>query len=468
MTRYSSGQTSIGFNYGRGGYTKTKSKKYDYYGEDYYSSGNYNSGWSWGNFNLGTIEDDDNKDLYIKGSESYFTPKSDEIGLKIDYKKNTKKNRDLIKEMSRFFYYKMVEDEDYFDERFATPELLSEDEMETLSHKKSYYKDLWDKFIPGVSPLEKALAVFQQLYDEKEEKGEASEKSLEKKIAGIEFDDRVYNDPIYNEMLDTNSFGQQNKVEILNKISLVMDFGSEFKVEKEVEEKIVANSSIITKKIMRDYSQLHNVELYQRLMPNFNIKLLTKDLIVNVPVDRTEHKQKIIILLDYSGSMSYREKQIWVVAVLVDRLKYAMKEEAEIYFSYYSSKISELSFTHIYDRKTALAFLGTFSTNPNGGDTAFGVMVNHIKDEIEINKKLCNLKIDLSEEKPEILGIADGQDSVKVKELKYKTNAITLVDHENDELKQLCLNQEGKYIFINHKEIKSYNKHGNQVTQLKK
>ena len=210
--------------------------------------------------------------------------------------------------MSRFFYYKMMEDNQYFDERFDTPELLTEQEMETLSIKKSYYQDLWDKFVPGISPLEKAMSVFKQLYDETE-KGGAPEASLEKAISMMEFDERVYNDPIYNEILDTNLFGQKNKIDILNKISLVMDFGSEFKVEKEVEEKIVANSSIITKKIMRDYSQLHNVELYQRLMPTFNLKLLTKDLIVNVPVDRTEHKQKIIILLDYSGSMSCDDKQ---------------------------------------------------------------------------------------------------------------------------------------------------------------
>ena len=93
MNRYDRGQTSIGFNYGRSGYTKTKSKKYSYYNEDYYSSGTYNSGWSWGNFGGSNFEDDDDKDLYIKSSESYFTPKSDEIGLKIEYIQNTKKNQ---------------------------------------------------------------------------------------------------------------------------------------------------------------------------------------------------------------------------------------------------------------------------------------------------------------------------------------------------------------------------------------
>ena len=83
-------------------------------------------------------------------------------------------------------------------------------------------------------------------------------------------------------------------------------------------------------------------------------------------------------------------------------------------------------------------------------------------------KKLCNLNVDLSEDKPEILGIADGQDSVKVKDFGYKTNAISLVDNENEELKQLCLDQEGKYIYINYNSIRSYNKHGKTITNLKK
>ena len=62
--------------------------------------------------------------------------------------------------------------------------------------------------------------------------------------------------------------------------------------------------------------------MYQKLFPNFQSKLLTKDLVVNVPVERTEKKQKIIIILDFSGSMDDREKQDWVNALLIDRFRY--------------------------------------------------------------------------------------------------------------------------------------------------
>jgi uncharacterized protein with von Willebrand factor type A (vWA) domain len=212
---------------------------------------------------------------------------------------------------------------------------------------------------------------------------------------------------------------------------------------------------------MRDYSQLHNVDLYQRLMPTFDLKLLTKDLIVNVPVDRTEHKQKIIIMLDYSGSMNEREKQEWVVAVLVDRLRYAMKEEAEIFFSYFTHDVARLKFTHIYNKQTALAFWTTFSTCPNGGDTALGAMVNRVKECID-NGFLHNLNVDLRQDKPEILAINDGNDSVKTSGFTYKTNAISLM-RENEELKRLAIANDGKYVYIDTTHLKTYNKGGSHT-----
>ena len=111
----------------------------------------------------------------------------------------------------------------------------------------------------------------------------------------------------------------------MNNLSLVGQFGSEFKVEKEISEKIVANSDQYSKLIMRDYSQFFMMDLYQKMFPNFATKFLTKDLTVNVPVDRKEQIQKIIILLDFSGSMDSYDKQVWVNAILIDRFKYVMK-----------------------------------------------------------------------------------------------------------------------------------------------
>lgn len=53
-----------------------------------------------------------------------------------------------------------------------------------------------------------------------------------------------------------------------------------------------------------------------------------------------------------------------------------------------------------------------------------------------------------------------GQDSVKTNKFTYKTNAISLVDHENDELKQLCIDTKGKYVYITKKETRMYSEGG--------
>lgn len=62
------------------------------------------------------------------------------------------------------------------------------------------------------------------------------------------------------------------------------------------------------------------------------------------------------------------------------------------------------------------------------------------------NKKLFNLDIDLSHEKPEILIICDGNDSVKTN-VNWKTNAIAL-SQDNKELEMLCKDSGGKYVSI--------------------
>ncbi len=282
---------------------KRKSSYYDDYDDSSYKGGSgYSSNWSWGTWGGSSLSEDDDKDLYIKNHESYFTPKNEDFERRLKYSSNTKPNRDLIKEMSRFFYYRMLDEPKYFDDKYDDPSRLTEKELSEFEQKKSYYSDLWDKEIPGISPLEKALFVFSKLEESAGEgKKEYTPNMVKDAISGIKVDNEVYADPIYNELLDINEFSKKYKSKILDKISLIKNLGSEFKIQKEVEEKIVANSSVIVKKIMRDYSQMFSVEMYQRLMPDFPIKLLTKNLVVNVPVDRTDHKQKIIFLVDYSG-----------------------------------------------------------------------------------------------------------------------------------------------------------------------
>ena len=366
-------------------------------------------GWSkssWSNFSFVVDFEDDNANLYVKDPINYLTPTSKEIKKKVTAKKQ--ESIDMIKELARLCYFKMIDEtDDYIADQFKG---LSSEEMQSYQSKKDLYDSVLDQYIPGFTPLEQAVAIFLKMKEQKyDEDGEPIDDDDDVDMTkGLDFDRTIYNDPTINEQLELNELSKERKMEIMNHLSLVGQFGSEFKVEKEISEKIVANSDQYSKMIMRDYSQFFMMDLYQKMFPNFATKFLTKDLTVNVPVDRKEQIQKIIILLDFSGSMDEHEKQIWVNAILIDRFRYVMKGEAEVFFSYFVQDPEQLDFQHIKNREDVIKFWQTFSNEPNGGGTEVGDMVEYIAAEISCGK-LCNLDVDLSEEKPEILIINDGQ-----------------------------------------------------------
>lgn len=444
-----------------------RTNRYD--DDDYYYNSKKKSykSWSWGCFGTFSFEEDDDRNLLVKSCEGYYTPTNDTIRSELRSYHTTSKNCEVVKDLSRFFYYRMIDEKDFWIDEVKDPENIPEKYANDYAFKSQLFEPLWDKFIPGDTPLQKAVNVFKQLMDKKEphrkNEKELNQKDLE---STIEFHEEIYQDPDINELLNANLLASKDKFKMLNYISLLKDLGTEFKVEKEIDEKIVANSRLVTQKMMRDYSQIVNVEMYQRMLPTFQQKFLTKDLTVNVPIDRTEKKQKIIILLDFSGSMRSGDKQQWVTSILVDRLSYVMKEEAEVFFSYFVHEPDDLNFFHLYDRKSVLDFWRIFSNHPNGGDTNIGGMVNYIKNEIE-QKRLHNLNVDLSADKPEILVIHDGQDSVKTNQFTYKTNAITMLDGVNEQLKKLCINNDGKYVYINDtRTVDTYSKAGKQTLKI--
>lgn len=427
----------------------------DYYGSRYAptytpkkSTGGWKSkygggGWSksgWSSFSFSWGNEDNNDDLYVKDPVTYLTPTTSEIRKKVHAPKQT--SIDTIKELARVCYFKMIDEKDYVAEQFID----SEDGEHQM--RKVLYDSIFDQFIPGFTPLEQAISIYLKMkrgkeHSEQEDDDDDDKLDMKK---GLDFDRELYSDPHINEQLDLNELSKNRKMEIMNHLSLVGQFGSEFKVEKEISEKIVANSDEYTTMIMRDYSQIHMMNLMQKVYPNFRSKFLTKDLVVNVPVDRKEQIQKIIIILDYSGSMDYDQKQIWVNAILIDRFKYVMKGEAEVFFSYFVNSTDDLHFQHIKDREDVIKFWQTFSNDPNGGMTEVGDMVEHISNEIQ-SGRLCNLGVNLSEEKPEILVINDGQDSIGTDKFPYKVNAVSLMSFSN-ELKDLCLNTGGKQIEV--------------------
>jgi hypothetical protein len=447
---YGSGYSYGSDSYGYGSYGKSKSKSYS-----------YGSDWDyWGSYGYESQDDDD--DLVVREPENYATPSSRDIQAKIDVWK--KGATDQIKELARICYFKMIDEKDYFKPEYADFDKLSEDNKAAMETKKELYDQIFDTYIPGFTPLEQAIAIYKQMqkeakYQEADDKGEDSDVL---KPCTLDFDREVYTDPNINDQLELNEHSKTRKMSVLDKVSIIGDLGTQFKVEKEIDEKIVSNSDIYSKKMMRDYAQIAQVDLYQKLFPNFPVKLLTKDLVVNVPVDRKEQKQKIIIIIDFSGSMCDNFKQDWVNAIMIDRLKYVLKGEAEVFFSFFVHKPEDMHFQHIHDRETVMKFWQSFSNEPSGGTTQVGKMVERIAADIA-EGRLLNLDIDLSQEKPEILVINDGQDDINTKAFPYKVNAICL-DEQNNQLKDLCIETKGKQVFVDSKDhVIAYSETGEEI-----
>jgi hypothetical protein len=444
------------------------------YGETYSSYGSgrtrytpRKTSWSrssWSSYSFAAVFEDNNSDLMVKDPVSYITPTRIEIKKKVSsiWREEA---IDTIKELARVCYYKMMDEKNYLREDLANWDNLDDDVKSTYSQKKELYDSIYDKFIPGYTPLEQAVAIFLQLQKKTAGKqpGKRDDDQEVDMQQSLGFNRELYSDPTIDEQLKFNELSKERKMEIMNKISIIGDLGTQFKVEKEVDEKIVANSDQYVKKIMRDYSQFHMIDLYQKMFPNFKSKFLTKDLTVNVPVDRKEQKQKIIILLDYSGSMDYEEKQIWVNAILIDRFRYVMKGEAEVFFSYFVERTENLKFFHITNREEVIQFWQVFSNAPDGGTTEIGDMVNYVADQVINHRRLHNLDIDLSEEKPEILIINDGQDKVDSEKFPYKVNAISLMQF-SEELKDLCVATGGKQVRVEENDVvTAYSKQGEQI-----
>ena len=403
----------------------------------------------------------DEKPLFIKDNEWYYTPT---LGYSTSILNNNNMNYvkpEFFQELTRFFSHQMMWNKDYIDDSFKDLSQFDEQQQEKLSKKADFYEGLYNEYIPGYTFIEKALFLLQYM---KEVAGQNNPEEFMETSNPSQQDDFMkemrdnlpgkgeWENPNIQKLKenrkDLNDF--KKNLNFLRRIAKVETFGKSFEVKKKITDKRVHNAPKTKQKRLTHFEDIMRSPLYQKMLPDYEIRLAQKTLITNVPVKPETKKQKIIILIDDSGSMNENFKKEWVYAVVANRLQYAMVKECEVFISLFLTEgtMKHYKFTHIYDEQSALEFWKTFNFNPGGGDTKVGYVINAIEKEILDNKKLYNLNVDLSHERPEILIVNDGNDTVKTS-VNWKTNAIT-ISQENDQLRALCEDTGGSYISFNY------------------
>lgn len=482
--------------YGGSYYNNNYRNNYHHGHNEFYGNyGNAYGGWSWGSYSslLSDNDSEDKENDFIKAQPAYLTPTSSKIDRRLGFQ--PPEVVDLVRNLSKFFFARAIDDKDYVNDFWKDDAKLDDSQKSYKEEWGKIYDKYWDIKVPGDLPLDKAIYVVKEVF-----KTQGSEQCSAKVIEQwmekneLKIDDEIYADPVINELMDSNDFTKYNKLEILDKLSLMKSFGSNFKIEKEIEPIEVYNNTQTHNRNLRNYNELMRLEAYQYALPTFKFNLAKKSLRINHPLKIQEKKQVVIMLVDFSGSMCQLDKQQWVFALIVDRLRYVVKEECELYFSYFlttrnysenyqidggyldssgrgryggKSNNNYFKFQHVYNKETAIKFLKGVSSLPNGGDTQLGLIVDRIAKDIE-KGILGDLKIDFNEEhyKPELLAIADGQDTVKTHKFSYKTNAISIEGY-NAELKKMCLDNKGSYVDIRGNVASLAESTGQSVTESK-
>jgi hypothetical protein len=109
--------------------------------------------------------------------------------------------------------------------------------------------------------------------------------------------------------------------------------------------------------------------------------------------------------------MGESRKQEWVATILLDRLRYAMKGEAELIIIGYEKKLLTDYMWLVNDQKTAIDFWKNYQYWAFAGDTRISDVLEQVYEEVQ-TPGFFGLDVDYSDEeyRPEILILTDGQD----------------------------------------------------------
>ncbi len=168
------------------------------------------------------------------------------------------------------------------------------------------------------------------------------------------------------------------------------------------------------------------------------LKVITGQTLIKERVSREDKQQLLYVIIDCSGSMKYGKNAINKAGgVLFNRLKAVVKEEAQMYFRFFDTKLFK---EHFAGNKTqARACMKLFSDSAyNGGGTD---IPSCLRDSVDRIQEL--LQHGEVSERPELVIVTDGEDDVKeLKPIEFTRHNLRLhvfnVGRTNKNLAQLA------------------------------
>jgi hypothetical protein len=243
---------------------------------------------------------------FIKEHDYYYTPSKGYSKYIMDRNKLSDSNISYFQELCRFFSHQSLNSEDYIADEFLDSSKFDSEMSKQIEQNKAFYKELYDTYVPGYTPTEKAVYLMHYISLKQKETGD--EKPEEQPNFFQTFQKETPKQE-YFESSTINLLKENHKrikdfkgdLEFFKKMSLVDSFGNSFEIKKSRSQKRVPNSIQTKQKKITEFEDIIKSPLYQMVYPDFLVKLAQKDLICNTPVVSEEFKQKIIVLVDFSG-----------------------------------------------------------------------------------------------------------------------------------------------------------------------
>ena len=232
------------------------------------------------------------------------------------------------------------------------------------------------------------------------------------------------------------------------KISRNLDSITRFKLGKTNKKSPDIEGDDVHKRPIKGFSEYAKLPKKMHVLPKTYglYKVSQKSVYVKERVSREDKKQLIYMLIDSSYSMIYKQsekRQYKAGGVLMNRLKSVLKEQCELYFRFFDSRVFEEH--HVKTPTEARGAMNKFGQKAYNGTSTD--IVGAIRKSIERIEELT--KSGKMDTKPELVVVTDGDDDCSIlnanelRAVNIKLHVFIVGSKGNEHLKTIARNSGG-------------------------